>query len=58
MHKVLMFFVVVIYIHLAYLPIFLRAASLALEQSHDCPSTSKVTLKNMGKIDLYQSTAQ
>ena len=39
-----------------YLLIFFRAASLALGQSYDCPSASKVTLKDMGKTNLYQNT--
>ena len=38
-------------IHMMYLPIFFRVASLALEQSYDCSITSDVTLKKeMGKI--------
>ena len=30
--------------------------SMALGQSHDCPSASEVTLTYMGKIDYKQST--
>ena len=33
------------------LPISFRVASPALEQSHDCPSASEATLKNMGNYD-------
>ena len=36
--------------------IFFRVASLALGQSCDCPSASKVTLKDMDKIHQYQNT--
>ena len=39
-----------------HLPIFFRVTSLALGQSHDCPSAGEVTLKDMGKIDLYPAT--
>ena len=34
----------------SFLPISFRVASLALGQSHDCPSASEVTLKDMGKL--------
>ena len=33
-----------------------RVDPLALGQSYDCPSASEVTLKYMGKIDLYLTT--
>ena len=42
-------------IHVHDLPIFSRGASLALGQSYDCPSASEATLKDMGKIDQYQT---
>ena len=38
-----------LWIHVIYLPIFFRVASLALGQSYDCPSASEGTLKDMGK---------
>ena len=38
-------------IHVIYLPIFFKVASLALGQSHDCPSASVATLKEMAKTD-------
>ena len=41
------------WIHMIYLPIFFSVTSLALGQSYDCPSASEVTLKDMGKINLY-----
>ena len=31
---------------------------MTLGQSFDCPSVSEATLKNMGKIDLYQTTTK
>ena len=34
-------------------PIFFRVASLALGQSYNCPSVSKVTTKDMGNISRY-----
>ena len=37
------------WIHIIYVPIFTRVASLALVQSCDCPSASEVTLKNIDK---------
>ena len=37
------------------LPIFFRVASLALGQSYDCPSASEVTLRDMRKINPYQT---
>ena len=37
-------------------PILFRDASLAVGQSYDCPSASEATLKNVGKIDVYQTT--
>ena len=46
------------WIYLIYLPIFISAASLALGQSYDCPNASEVTLKNMGEMDHYQTTAK
>ena len=44
--------------HMIYLPIFFRVTSLALGQSWDCPSASEVTLKDMGKINLYLTTRE
>ena len=41
-----------------YLPISFRVTSLALGQSYDCPSASEVTLKDMGKINKYQTTTK
>ena len=38
--------------------IFLRVTSLALGQSHDCPSTSEVSLKDLNKISLYLRTTE
>ena len=38
-------------IHVIDLPISSWVASLALGQSHDCPSASEVTLKDMGYIN-------
>ena len=35
-----------------------RVASLALGQSFDCPSASEATLKDMGKINQYQTTTE
>ena len=40
-----------------HLLISFRVPSLALGQSYDCPSTSEVILKDMGKIDPCQTTA-
>ena len=37
-------------IHMMYLPIFFRVASLALGQSYDCPSASEATLQDMGLL--------
>ena len=37
-------------------PISFRVSSLALGQSHDCPSASEVTLKDMGHITQHQAT--
>ena len=42
-------------IHIMYLPISFRVTSLALGQSYDCPSGSKVTLKDMGKSDSIKT---
>ena len=42
--------------HMFYSAIFFRVASLRLGQSDDYPSTSEVTRKDMGKIDLSQPT--
>ena len=42
------------WILMRYLPILFRVTSLALGQSLDCPSANEVTLRNMGKMDLYQ----
>ena len=38
-----------------HVPIFFKVASLALGQSYDCPSASEATLKDMGKINWYQT---
>ena len=46
------------WIQVIYLSIFFRVASLALGQSYDCPSAIEVTLKNMGKINLYSTTTK
>ena len=59
--KILSFFTVVIYyqllwIHLMNLFIYFKVASLILGHSCDCPSTSKVTLKDMDKFDHYPNT--
>ena len=37
------------------LPIFLWVTSLALGQSHDCPSASEVTLKDIGEFNHTHS---
>ena len=34
-----------------YLPIVTKVASIAREQTHDCPSANEVALTHMGKID-------
>ena len=44
------------WIHVIYLLISFRVISLALRQSHDCPSASEVTLKDMSKIGQHQIT--
>ena len=36
----------------------LRVTSLAVGQSYDCPSASEVTLKDMGKIDRWQTIGE
>ena len=41
-----------------HLPIFFWVTSLVLGQSYDCPSTSEVTLKNMGYINHYLITTK
>ena len=46
------------FIHVNYLSIFFRVASLALGQSYDCPRASEVTLNDMGKIKAYQTTSK
>ena len=38
--------------------IFQRVTSLALGQSHDCPSASEASLMDMGKIYHYQTTTR
>ena len=38
-----------LWIHVIYIPISFRVASLALGQSYDCPSASEATQKDMGK---------
>ena len=59
MHVVLLSFILLglhsrfYQIHLIHLPIFFRVTSLALGQSYDFPSASDVTLKDMGKTNLY-----
>ena len=45
-------------IHMIYLPTFFKITSLPLGQSYDCPSTSEVILKNMGKITQYLTTTK
>ena len=40
--------------YVMYSPISFRVTSLALGQSY-CPSVSEVTLKNLGKIDCFQT---
>ena len=37
-----------------YLLIYFRVTSLAQGQSYDCPCASEATLKEKGKIDLYE----
>ena len=49
---------VVKWLHMSKLSIFFRVTSLSLGQSHDCPSASEATLKNMGKINKYHITAR
>ena len=39
-------------------PILFRVASLALRQSHVCPTASEVTLTNMDNNELYQTTTK
>ena len=46
------------WIQVIYLSIFFRVISLARGQSNDCPSAIEVTLKNMGKINLYSNTTK
>ena len=46
------------WIHVIYLPVFFRVTSLALGQSYDCPSASKVTLKDMDKIFEHSTSPQ
>ena len=45
-------------IHMIHLPISFRVTSLPLGQSYDCPSASEVTLKDLSKIDRYQTPAK
>ena len=45
-------------IHAIHLPIFFKVASLAQGQSCDCPSASKISLKNLDKIGRYQPTTK
>ena len=40
------------------LPISFRGISPALGQSHDCPSPSEVTMKDMGKISQFSTTTR
>ena len=35
-----------------YSPVFSRVVSIALGQTHDCPSGSEVFMENMGKTDI------
>ena len=62
MHMVLLCFVCCGYIisfhwmYMIYLPISFSVTSLTLGQSYDCPSASEVTLKDVGKINKYQTT--
>ena len=46
------------WIHVDYLPTSFRVGSLALGQSYDCPSASEATLKDMGIIGMYETTAK
>ena len=41
-----------------YLPIAFRVTSLALGQSHDCPSASEVTLKYKSKTERHLTTTK
>ena len=43
------------FIHDMYFPIFFRTASPAPGKPYNHPSVSEITLRDMGKIDLYQS---
>ena len=47
-----------VWLHVIYLPISLRVTSLALGQSHDCPSANEVTLKYMGKVSRNLTTTK
>ena len=44
--------------HVYNLPIFSRVASQALGQLYDLPSARAVTLKDMGKLDQWQTTTK
>ena len=59
---VLCFVVVILWvpvnIHVIYLPIFFRVASLALGQLYDCPSACEVTLKDIGRISCCLTTSK
>ena len=41
-----------------FLPISFRVTSLAQGQSNDCPCASEVTLKDIGKMNQYQTTTK
>ena len=41
-----------------YFHILFKIASQALGQSHDCPSASEATLKDMGKVVWYPTTTK
>ena len=58
-HFTLLSFVVVLYLVLVkFIYISFRVTSLALGQSHDCPSASEVTLKDIGKTGHYHITTK
>ena len=45
-----------LWIHMIHLTICFRVTSPTPGQSYDCPSVSEVALKDMGKINQYQTT--
>ena len=46
-------FCIALFQHMLPLPISFRITSLALGQSHDCPSASEATLNDMGKCIIW-----